>query len=616
MATQRLNRSARGGTEAGAPGLLRALALVVFAGLVAGCGARPPAGPAAAELLLTNARIATGGPERAFAQALAIGGGRVLAVGDEAAVAAHRGPATLVIDAGGRTVIPGLNDSHTHVIREGLNYTLELRWDGVPSLNEALARVKEQAARTPPGHWVRVVGGWSPEQFAERRMPTLEEINAAAPRTPVFILYLYTSAFLNRAALEAVGYGRDTPDPPGGRIERDARGNPTGLLVARPSALLLYSTLSLGPKLQRDERVRSTRLFLRELNRFGVTSAIDAGGGGQNFPDDYSVMEEVARLGEMTVRVAYYLFAQTPGRELEDYRRWSEMTGPDRDDAMLRAAGYLMAGAGENLTWAAADFENFMQPRPELAPGMKGALEPIIEHLVRERWPFRIHATYGESIERFLDLFESVNREIPFDGLRWTIDHAETVTEKQLLRIRGLGGGIAVQHRMAFQGEHFLARYGREAAAAAPPVRRMIELGIPVGAGTDATRVGTYNPWVALAWLVSGKTVGGTLLYPQSDRLDRLEALRIFTGGSAWFSGEEKTKGALEPGMLADLAVLSEDYFSVAEEKIRGIESVLTIVGGKPVYGAGEYSRLAPDPPQVLPAWSPVAVYGGYYSRP
>jgi hypothetical protein len=595
---------------------LWAITLFVSAGLLAGCGPRPPAGAPAAELIVTNGHIATGSSDRPFVQALAISDGRVLAVGDDAAVSAHRGPATLLIDAGGRTVIPGLNDSHTHVIREGLNYTLELRWDGVPTLKEALARVKEQAGRTPPGQWVRVVGGWSPEQFVERRMPTLEEINAAAPRTPVFVLYLYTSALLNWAALEAVGYNRTTPDPPGGRIERDARGSPTGLLVARPSALLLYKTLSLGPKLAREEQLLSTRLFLRELNRFGVTSAIDAGGGGQNYPDDYSVIEEVARRGEMTVRVAYYLFAQTAGRELEDYQRWTGMTGPGREDAMLRAAGYLMAGAGENLTWAAADFENFMQPRPELAPGMEGTLRPIIEHLVRQRWPFRIHATYGESIGRFLDIFEAVNRDVPFAGLRWAIDHAETVTEPQLERIRALGGGVAIQHRMAFQGEHFLARYGSEAASAAPPIRRLIEMGIPVGAGTDATRVGTYNPWVALAWLVSGRTVGGTSLYPQANRLDRMEALRLFTRGSAWFSGEEPAKGTLELGMLADLAILSADYFSVPEEEIRVIESVLTIVGGRPVYGAGEFAQLAPDPPQALPAWSPVAVYGGYYSKP
>jgi hypothetical protein len=265
------------------------------------------------------------------------------------------------------------------------------------------------------------------------------------------------------------------------------------------------------------------------------------------------------------------------------------------------------------LTWAAADFENFLEPRPELGPGMEAELRPIVEVLVRNRWPFRIHATYGESIERFLNLFEAIDREIPFDGLRWTVDHAETVGEREMQRIRALGGGVAVQHRMAFQGEDFVARYGEEAAGSAPPVRRMIELGLPVGAGTDATRVATFNPWVALHWLVAGKTVGGTVIYPPEHRLDRAEALRLFTSGSAWFSNEEASKGTIEPGRLADFAVLSDDYFSVPEEHIARIESLLTVVGGKPVYGAGEYAVFAPWDLDVTPEWSPVATYGGYY---
>jgi predicted amidohydrolase YtcJ len=237
----------------------------------------------------------------------------------------------------------------------------------------------------------------------------------------------------------------------------------------------------------------------------------------------------------------------------------------------------------------------------------------VVRLLVHHRWPFRLHATYDESIGRFLDVFEAVNRDIPFAGLRWFFDHAETVTERNLERIKALNGGIAIQHRMAYQGEYFIDRYGANAAQQTPPIKKMLQMGIPVGAGTDATRVASYNPWVSLYWMAAGRTVGGTLLYAEESRLDRLEALRRYTLGSAWFSGEEDKKGALAPGQLADLAVLSSDYFSVPDEQIKRIESVLTIVGGKIVYGADEFAPLAPPPLPVLPEWSPVKEYGGYH---
>src|SRR6516225_1474325 len=222
-----------------------------------------------ADVILHNARIATNRAS-SFVEAVAIEGGKFVAAGASDEILRRRGPATLVIDAGGRTVIPGLNDSHLHLIRGGLNYNMELRWDGVPSLADALRMLRDQAARTPPPQWVRVVGGWTEFQFAERRMPTLDEINEAAPDTPVFVLHLYDRALLNRAALRAVGYTKDTPPPPAGEVQRDKQGNPTGLLLAKPNAMILYATLAKGPRLSREDQLNSTRLFMRELNRFGI----------------------------------------------------------------------------------------------------------------------------------------------------------------------------------------------------------------------------------------------------------------------------------------------------------------------------------------------------------
>src|SRR4051812_32191592 len=278
-----------------------------------------------ADSILHNARAATNGAPP-FVAAVAIKDGKVSATGTSEEVLRQRGPATAVIDANGRTVIPGLNDSHLHLIRGGLNFNLELRWDGVPSLADALRMLTEQAKRTPPPQWVRVVGGWTEFQFAERRMPTLDEINAAAPETPVFVLHLYDRAILNGAALRAVGYTKDTPDPPGGEIQRDKQGNPTGILIARPNASILYNTLAKGSKLPPAYQLNSTRHFMRELNRLGITSAIDAGGGFQNYPEDYAVVEDLHRRGEMTVRIAYNLFTQKPRGELEDFSKWVGMT--------------------------------------------------------------------------------------------------------------------------------------------------------------------------------------------------------------------------------------------------------------------------------------------------
>ena len=377
------------------------------------------------------------------------------------------------------------------------------------------------------------------------------------------------------------------------------------MLIAKPNAMILYATLAKGPKLPLEQQINSTRQFMRELNRLGLTSAIDAGGGFQNYPEDYQVIAELHEKKQLTIRIAYNLFTQRPKQELEDFELWTDMLKPGQGTDF-----YRHNGAGEMLVFSAADFEDFLQPRPDLPPGTEDELERVVRHLVEHRWPFRLHATYDESISRMLDVFEKVNRDIPFNGLHWLFDHAETITERNIERVKALGGGIAVQHRMAFQGEYFADRYGIEATKHTPPVAKMLAAELPVGLGTDATRVASYNPWTALYWLVSGRTVGGMAMYDDSARLDRETALMLWTQGSAWFSTEQGKKGQIKVGQLADVAVLSQDYFSVPEEQIKGIESVMTVVDGKVVYAAGSFSPLAPPPLPVLPEWSPVTGAG------
>src|ERR1700744_5251927 len=554
-----------------------------------------------------NGKIATNSTPY-FAEAMAVEDGKVLATGTSSNLLKNREAGTKLVDLGGHAVIPGLNDSHMPVIRGGLHYNLELRWDGVPSLADAMRMLKEQVPRTPAPQWVRVVGGWTEFQFAERRLPTLEEINKVAPDTPVFILHLYDRALLNAAALRAVGYTKETPEPPGGEIIRDANGNPTGLLLAKPNANILYATLAKGPKLPFDYQVNSTRHFMRELNRLGVTGAIDAGGGFQNFPQDYAVIQKLSDEGQLPIRLAYNLFTQKPKGEKQDFLNWTSTSKYKQGTDYFRHNG-----AGEMLVLSAADFEDFRVARPDMPPEMEGELEEVVRVLVQNKWPWRLHATYDETISRALDVFEKVNQDMPLEGLHWFFDHAETISDQSIDRIAALGGGIAVQHRMAYQGEYFVERYGIGAAEATPPVKKILDKGVKVSAGTDATRVASYNPWVSLSWLVTGKTVAGLRITPQRNCLDRETALRMWTENVTWFSNEEGRKGRVEVGQLADLIVPDRDYFSCAEAEIADTTSELTVVGGKIVYGAGDFASLdKAAPPPAMPDWSPVRSFGGY----
>ncbi len=568
-----------------------------------------------ADLIVTNGKITTMDDKNPEVQAVAIKDHKIFRTGTNAQILKLKGSSTKLIDAKGNRVIPGLFDSHLHVIRGGRFYNTELRWDGVKTLKRALEMLKEQAQRTPKGQWVRVIGGWNEYQFEEKRLPTLAEINEATGEVPTFVMYLYGKAWLNKAGLKELNINGDTPNPSQGLIEKDSNGDPTGLLVAEPNAFILYSTLAKLPELSEAEKENSTLQYMTELNRLGVTAVMDAGGGFQNFPDDYGTTDALNKQGKITVRLPYYLFAQKKGSELSDYTKWTGMVDiDDHGHNGHNEIDYHVNGGGENLVSDGADFENFLFPRPELPATMEKNMKDVVSLLVKKRWPFRIHATYNESITRFLNVIEEVNRETPLNGLVWFIDHAETVSEENMKRIKTMGGGIAVQHRMAYQGESFIHRYGKKAALASPPVKKMLEMGIPVGLGTDGTRVASYNPWVALYWVTSGKTLGGTQVMAKENALDRKTALSLSTfGGYELIKDYEK--GKIKEGYFADLTILDRDYFSVNEEEIKDITSKLTIVDGKVVYGDQTYKHVAPASLPVLPEWSPVKYYGGYQTK-
>ena len=579
----------------------------VSAAALSGCSTLMPT--QAADTLIVNGRIATLDPKNPNAEAIAIRGERIVEVGNPGELEKYRGPNTRVIDAGRRIVIPGLNDAHTHFIRGGLTYTNEVRWDGVPSLAEGMRRVREQAKRTPPPHWVQVIGGWTWAQFAEKRHPTLDEINAATGDTPCMIMHLYDRAWLNRSAVRVLGWEKELPKLFGGFVERDATGRPTGLVMSTTSLASLVSVWLRVPRLSQDEQVISTRHFMREHYRLGVTSVIDAGGGGQNFPENYAAIAKLAADRRLTLRIGYQLFAQTPGKELENYQVWSKLVSIGQGDDY-----YRMVGAGEYLLYAAGDPANFAK---DWVKPPAGVMEPqfaaVVKHLAALGWPFRQHATFDSTAARQLDVLEQVNREVPLKKLRWGLDHCETLTPKSLERLAALGGSVSIQNRMSLDGEAFVAKYGVAAAEDAPPIARIREMGIPLACGTDANRATSYNPWIGVHWLLTGKTLGGSKLQGEKNLLDRTEALRLFTAGGAWISSEETKKGTLEAGKLADLVVLSGDYFSMPVDEVKDLESVLTMVGGKVVYAAAPYAQLDAPPLPSLPDWLPVRHYGGYH---
>lgn len=568
-------------------------------------------------LIVFNAKVHTLDNANTIAEAIAVQNGKIIKVGKSSSILKLKTKNTKLVDAKGKTIVPGIFDSHMHIIRGGRFYNTELRWDGVRSLKRALTMLKEQAQRTPEGQWVRVVGGWNAYQFEEKRLPTLAEINEATGNVPTFILHLYGHAYLNKAGLTALNINAETPSPKGGLVQKDEMGNPTGLLVAEPNAYLLYATLAKLPELTDEQKTNSTQLFMSEMNRLGVTSIMDAGGGFQNYPDDYGITDLLAKEDKLTIRLPFYLFAQKPGSELIDYTKWiSEVEIGEHDDhKKLDKLEYYVQGGGENLVASAGDFENFDKPRPDLSPEMEGQLKAVIGTLVKNRWPFRLHATYNESITRFLNVIEEVNGETPLNGLLWFFDHAETISEENLVRIKALGGSIAIQHRMAYQAESFIKRYGKKAAENTPPVKKMLDLGITVGMGSDGTRVSSFNPWIGLYWLTTGKSIGETKHQADKNVLDRTTALKLFTQGSAKLVRLDADRGMIKENYLADFIVLSDDYFSVADRKIQDITANLTVVDGKIVYADDVFQGLAKPLPKAIPEWSPVNFYGGYQKK-
>jgi hypothetical protein len=518
-----------------------------------------------------------------LADALAIRDGRVHAVGPWRELEALAGPHTVTVDLDGRTVIPGLIDSHLHLARAGLTWTDEVFWYETPSLEQALNLLERKARQSPHGTWLRVVGGWHPGQFSERRGPTTAELTQRFGDHPVYVQLLYEEAVLNQAALRAAGITRDAPDPAMGTFDRDpVTGEPTG--TVRGVGAFMHC-LGCMPESSRADQVRGTAELMSALNSWGVTGAIDAGGLGVA-PELYEPLFALWRSGAMTVRTRLYVGPRTRGGERDELAGWLRHTRPGFGDGWLHHVGI-----GEIAVFGCHDLEGLTDFVVDGAS--RDELEVVCRQIAARGWPLHLHAVLDGTVTTVLDVWERVDREWPLSELRWSLAHAEPISAGNLGRVAGLGVGIAVQDRMVYRATDSAAVWGIDVVRDGPPLRDILDLGIPLGAGTDSTRVASPNPWVSLWWLVSGSTFDEGPQRSERHRLTRTEALDAYTTGSAWFSFEETVRGRLEAGMLADLAVLTDDYFSVPSDGIRTLASELTMVDGRVVHAAGPFAGLA-----------------------
>ncbi len=540
------------------------------------------AGPA--DLVLLHGKIVTVDPRFSIAQAVAVDQGRIAAVGTNAQIQAYIGPRTRVIDLHGRTVIPGLIDSHFHAIRQGLTWNHELHWQTVTSLAQGLKMLRDVAARTPPGTWIVVAGGWHESQFAENRKPTPSDLDAIASDHPIWVQYLYNEAYMNRAAMQILGVTAETKDPFGGRVLKDASGQPTGVVTGFGGINTFYFKI---PRPSLDDQIRDTRDWFRELNRLGLTGFGDVAGGGLIWPGDYRAVTALHDRGELTVRAHWYMQPNRPGGELDVIKQFVATVRPGSGDDMLRPVG-----VGEQVLASSYDGDAFGPLPPQFTPKAIEDWRTAVRMIIESGWRFQVHATRNHSAEQLLPAIEEVNREIPVTSRRLSFAHMEDVTPATIRRIKALGGGITIQDRLFYSGDEIKENWPEDVSRKAPPVKTMLAMGLPVGAGTDATRVTPYNPFWSLWWLVTGKTIAGHPIRSPQERLSRAQALRLYTIGSAWFNMDEGQVGSIETGKYADLAVLSGDYLTVPEDAIKSLQSVLTIVGGKPVYAAGDYRSL------------------------
>lgn len=535
------------------------------------------------DAILINARVLTVDESDNEFSALAITGERISALGTTAEIQGLADDETQVIDVGGRTVVPGLIDSHIHAIRAGVDTARQVNWYDAASVEQAIGRLQQSADELSDDIWLYVVGAWNISQFADPRLPTPEEIFGAAGAHPVYIQHMREIAFMNEAAMSELGIETDADVPPSGRIERNSDGTPTGRIFGDRATLEAISAQIPKRPLTAAEEAESIKTFLDILARLGMTGVGDPMGGAF-FPEDLRGLFYLWKHDELPIRVAYRMMSQNRGRELEDQQALTALLPQSLGDDMLKFNGF-----GEVLQW---DMYDGAMSLLEFEP-VPGAIERFTEMatwIAENEYSAEMHVASDVAARQVLDIFEDINARHPITDLRWSFVHLENASVETLARMQALGMGYGIQDRLYFAGEQWVRNLGEERARRAPPIRTALDAGLVVSGGTDFP-LSPYNPWVSIQWFIDGKTQSGAAIRSANENPTRLEALRIYTLNSAWMSFDDDERGSLEVGKLADLAVLSADYLDIPTEEISGIESLLTMVGSKIVHAAGPFER-------------------------
>jgi hypothetical protein len=541
--------------------------LLVLALFAAAAG---PASAQAPDTVLVNGKIVTVDDRFTIAQALAIKGERILKVGTTAEVEALRGPQTRVIDLAGRTVIPGLIDNHAHWVRAAEHD--ELRFDGVTSRQQALKMLADRVHSVPAGEWIVVLGGWSEEQFTdESRGFSLEELDRIAPNNPVVLQAVYNHSYLNSVALIAAKIDAATPDPQGGRIEKDADGKPTGLVRGAGGVAFVAARV---PLQNQEAWLANTRKLVSYLNSMGVTAWLDAGGRGMG-AKHYEPYRYLADRGDLTIRLFWTTIRQpaTPAQV-------DAVIGEIRDLKPFQGNDYF-----DNVGWGESVFAPVTtqllrvetNTRAEDLAQMRRLLLALAERGIY----VNSHVEMSTAIDAFLNEYESINKERPIKGLHWSFSHLDQVSEAQLERMKKLGMTAQIHSRPLIQGALMHKVHG-DKAWDMPPFRRIQDSGIHWGLGSDATAVTTSNPFYTLSFAVTGRMIGGRAVNRQT--ITREEALIAHTRSNAIFLFQEGNLGSLTSGKYADLLVLDRDYLTVPDSEIKDIRPLVTMVGGKLVH--------------------------------
>jgi len=544
-------------------------AVVAVAALMACIAAQAPPAP---DTILVNGHVITVDATFSIVEALAIADGRFAAVGSTAAMRKMAGPGTSVIDLHGRTVIPGLADGHLHDAGGGPGVDLSR----ARSLSDVLAAVRSRVASSRPGDIIVSNSDWHEAQLREHRLPLRKDLDAVSPAHPVVLVRGGHEYILNSASLKKWNITKDTPQVPGGRITRDADGELNGELIDRAKSLV---QLPPGPKLTIDSLAEQHR----KLNAVGLTSIRYPGAS----IEQYRLLQEMERRKVLTVRSSQLMRVGADDAAKMRAAVAALNVKPDEGDEWVRVGGMKLGVDG--------GFEGGWMREPYAEPwGERGTFRgvntmsqapytDVVKELNRLGWRVATHAVGDAAIDEVLAAYEAADAERSIGGRRWTIEHGFIPQADQFPRMKALDLVISAQDHLYLAGPSLVSYWGPKRAAWTTPMRAYLDRGFIVAGGTDSAVV-PYPPLWAIYHFVTRQTISGGVL-GADQKISRREALQVATINNAYLTFEEHLKGSIEPGKLADLVVLPEDILACPETHIEQMHVMMTMVGGKVVYG-------------------------------